>query len=129
MFEFDKNPKILYDISRLRRDIMLGNVLKLVRLYNEVSVNSAASHLNMLPKQLKKIENGKAKVFFSTLGSCSELYQMPISQILILNDMQEHFKVSDAQTWEDIERFYVCKKDEVHEPEKTKSKGCKNVSK
>jgi len=108
---------------------MLGNVLKLVRLYNDVSINSAASHLNMLPKQLKKIESGKAKVFFSTLERVSELYQMPISQILVLNDIQEHFKVSNGQTWEDIERFYVCKQDELTEKEKTKSKGCKNASK
>ena len=43
--------------------------------------------------------------------------------------MQEHFKVPDGTIWEDIQRYYVCKQDEVKEPEKPKSKGCKNVSK
>lgn len=99
---------------------MLGHTLKLIRLYNNISLESAAIQLNLWSKLLRKIESHKTKVSLSTLGSLSELYQMPISQILILNDKKEHLQMSDAEIWGEIQRFYVTKKEEPEEIEKRK---------
>jgi len=108
---------------------MLGHTLKLIRLYNNIDVNAAAIHLNLWPKNLGKIESCKANVSLSTLGRFSKLYQMPISQILILNDMKEHFQISDSVLWEDIERFYITKQDEPEQKSKSKNSRYKHVNK
>ena len=102
---------------------MFGHTLKLIRLCNDMSVNAVALQMQIGFRRLNKIENGKTKISLSTLIRFSELYQMPISQILILNDMKEHFKISDSEMWEDIERFYVTKQDEPEEPMKSKKRG------
>ena len=102
---------------------MLGYTLKLIRLYNNMSANLVATQMQLEPKKLLKIERCKVKLSLSSLAKFSELYQMPISQILILNDMKEHFKLSDAKLWEDIERFYVTKQDKIDEVANQKQLG------
>lgn len=102
---------------------MLGYTLKLIRLYNNMSANLVATQTQLEPKYLLKIERCKVKLSLSSLAKFSEFYQMPISQILILNDMKEHFKLSDAKLWKDIERFYVTKQDEIDEVANQKQLG------
>lgn len=99
---------------------MLGHTLKLIRLYNGMGVNAVALQMQMWPRMLKKIESCKKGVSLSTLENFSVLYQMPIYQILLLNDKKEHLQVSDSEVWEDIARFYVTKQDEPEEKTKRK---------
>ena len=94
---------------------MLGHTLKLIRLYNDISVNDVAIELNVGPKKIRKIEACTAGISLSTLGNFSKIYKMPMEQILIFNDMKEHLQISDSQMWTDIERFYLTKQDEQQE--------------
>lgn len=99
---------------------MVGNILKLVRTYNDISIDCVALKLNLLPEEIKRIETNRNKIFLSSLEKFSEIYQMPISQILVLSDMQKHFSLDDYKILDDIKRYYVCSHDEVISTEKTK---------
>lgn len=100
---------------------MLGNTLRLIRFANNnISINYVASQMNMTPRFIRRIESGQAKLSLSTLISFSNFYQIPISQILIFNDLKESLKVTDEEALEHIKRYFVCGIDETKDKQKIK---------
>lgn len=97
---------------------MLGNILKLVRIYNGLEVKEASKQTGLDSNLIKKLEKGKSRIYLGTLEKFERLYGMPISQMLLLNDMQERFYFDDKKILNDIKIYYICKTDE----EKTKVK-------
>lgn len=84
---------------------MLGNILKLVRISNDMTVITVSKGIGLMSSLINDIECGNAKISLSTLEMFSEFYNIPISRILLLNDFQEYFKVSDSKILEDIRNY------------------------
>ena len=91
---------------------MIGNVLKLIRIYNEMSISEVSRKTCLNPNLISKLENGKTKIYLKTLIKLSECYKIPISQILYLNDMKESFFIDNRKLINDIKLFYICKSEE-----------------
>lgn len=87
---------------------MLGSTLKLIRIANELSLNKVSRKLNLRISLIKRIERNETKISLNTLYKFASFYQIPISKILILNDFQEHFNMTNERILEDIKNYYSC---------------------
>lgn len=91
---------------------MLGNTLRLIRISNCMSYNYVSSNLNLKISIIKDIENGKTNLSLTTLNKFSELYDIPVSKILLLNDFGERFMFTDERMIDDIQTYYQLKQEQ-----------------
>jgi len=91
---------------------MLGNTLKLIRISNNMSYSFVAKELNLKISLIKDIEADKTKLSLNTLNMFSDFYQIPVSKILLLNDFQERFLISEDRMIEDIKTYYEIKREQ-----------------
>jgi len=91
---------------------MLGNTLKLIRISNNMSYSFVSKELNLKISLIKDIEADKTKLSLNTLNMFSDFYQIPVSKILLLNDFQERFLISEDRMIEDIKTYYEIKREQ-----------------
>jgi len=96
----------------LKEENMLGNTLKLIRISNNMSYSFVSKELNLKISLIKDIEADKTKLSLNTLNMFSDFYQIPVSKILLLNDFQERFLISEDRMIEDIKTYYEIKREQ-----------------
>lgn len=61
---------------------MLGDALRMIRAFHDVSQKEAAERLQIAPSYLSEIESGKKEPTVQLLRRYSEEFRMPMSSIL-----------------------------------------------
>jgi transcriptional regulator with XRE-family HTH domain len=80
---------------------VLGQSLKLVRIYHNFSQSDACTRLDISRSYLSELESGKKKPSLEVLEKYSAVFNIPVSSILILS---EHSQISSEK------KSYVAKK-------------------
>ena len=84
---------------------MLGNILILVRITNEdMHIEQVSRQMNLNIKTIRSIENGIKKLSLTTLEQFSKIYQIPLSQLLMIYKSMK--KLTDRQILRQINDYY-----------------------
>jgi transcriptional regulator with XRE-family HTH domain len=65
---------------------MIGQALRLVRVFNDMPQGEAASKLGISKSYLSELEAGKKKVNVDILGKYQEVFHIPPSSILLFSE-------------------------------------------
>ena len=91
----------------MRRNNM-GNVFRLIRIANNnMTVTDAAKQLEVSSSYLCDIESGRKNVSLKILNKFSSFYNIPVSQILLIDEAQIEDNLDYKQTLKLILEYYI----------------------
>lgn len=90
---------------------MIGTILKLIRLAQELNEQEAATQLETGVLDLVAIENNYADISVESLIQIAELYDMPASQILCYHEFLTEEELTEEEIKESIKIYYLQKED------------------
>jgi len=94
---------------------MIGYILKLVRVANNnMSAATAAKMLGVSSTFICEIEKGNKKPSITTLKKISSIYNIPLSEILLFDELQEQNSLSYQQTLKMILEYYIFKQNDIN---------------
>ena len=68
---------------------MLGEALRLIRVYHDLKQKEAADRLNISPTYLSEIENGHKKPTLDVIQRYSDAFNIPVSSIMFFVEAVE----------------------------------------
>jgi len=69
---------------------MIGDALRLVRVFHDLKQNQLAKALGISPSYLNEIEVGKKQVTMDVLQKYSEYFRIPVSSLLYFAEKKDH---------------------------------------
>lgn len=86
---------------------MFGEVLKLLRIYNDYTSSSLASEMGISQGYISDLENGKKEPSLDVLKKYSKIFKIPVSSIVL---MAENFeKTEEKKKFKDKLHGYMIK--------------------
>lgn len=92
----------------------MGNILKYIRICNDYSTKEAAILMETTISRISDIENNRKNVTLNTLNKFSNCYNIEISKILYLDELEQKGKTR-KEILKEILEYYI-------EKEKTENK-------
>lgn len=87
---------------------MIGYILKLIRVANNnMSTKDVAKMLDVSSSHISLIEKGDKKPSLTMLKKISSVYNIPLSEILLFDEIQEQKGLNYQQTLKMILEYYV----------------------
>ena len=89
---------------------MLGDVLRYIRICNELTAKEAANKANIQASLLSELESNKRNVTLRSLERLSKCYNMEISKIMYLSELEAIGKTR-AEILIEILNYYIKKEE------------------
>ena len=74
---------------------MLGEALKLLRLFAGMQQSELAEKLSISKSYLSELESGRKEFSLPLLGKYSELFRIPVSTMLVFSEQMEDTRFSE----------------------------------
>ena len=65
---------------------MVNEVLRLLRVYNDIKATDLAEKLNISTSYISELESGKKKVSLDIINKYSSFFEVPSSSILLMSE-------------------------------------------
>ena len=101
---------------------MLGLVLKLTRIANNITTKSVADKSGISSTFICDIENSRKKVSLENLKAIVKVYDIPLSKILFFEEKATEKQMNYQQILKMILEYYVYEKNNENSNEQTLSK-------
>lgn len=86
----------------------MGNVFRLIRIANNnMSVKDAAEQIGVSSSYLCDIESGRKNISLESLNKLASFYNIPASQILLIDEAQIENNLDYKQTLKLILEYYI----------------------
>lgn len=92
---------------------MIGNVIKSIRIANEQSESEFGRCLNVSHAMISQVESGKRGFSMNKIQRISELYNISVSKIQELNELDDKKKLSYMETLKNVLDYYICEQPEM----------------
>ena len=87
---------------------MVGNILKLIRyVNNDMSTKEVADKMGVRISYVCDIESGRKNVTMNTLQKFSSIYDIPVSTILLFDELQTKNNLTRIETLKNIVEYYI----------------------
>lgn len=87
---------------------MIGNILKLIRyVNNDMSTKEVADKMGVRISYVCDIESGRKNVTMNTLQKFSNIYNIPVSTILLFDELQTKNNLTRIETLKNIVEYYI----------------------
>lgn len=87
---------------------MVGNILKLIRyVNNDMSTKEVADKMGVRISYVCDIESGRKNVTMNTLQKFSSIYDIPVSTILLFDELQTKNHLTRIETLKNIVEYYI----------------------
>lgn len=87
---------------------MVGNILKLIRyVNNDMSTKEVADKMGVRISYVCDIESGRKNVTMNTLQKFSSIYNIPVSTILLFDELQTKNHLTRIETLKNIVEYYI----------------------
>ena len=71
---------------------MVNEVLRLLRVYNDIKATDLAKKLNISTSYISELESGKKKVSLDIINKYSSFFDVPSSSILLMSESLDNNK-------------------------------------
>lgn len=71
---------------------MVNEVLRLLRVYNDIKATDLAEKLNISTSYISELESGKKKVSLDIIDKYSSFFEVPSSSILLMSESLDNNK-------------------------------------
>ena len=71
---------------------MVNEVLRLLRVYNDIKATDLAEKLNISTSYISELESGKKKVSLDIINKYSSFFEVPSSSILLMSESLDNNK-------------------------------------
>ena len=85
---------------------MIGNILKYIRICNDYSTKEVAIMMETTVSRISDIENNRKNVTLTTLNKFSNCYNIEISKILYLDELEQKGKTR-KEILKEILEYYI----------------------
>lgn len=75
---------------------MLNEALRLIRVFHDMSQSELSNELGISNSYLSEVESGKKQPTLDLLGKYSEVFDMPVSSLLLFSEQLDPSKRTDA---------------------------------
>lgn len=90
---------------------MLGDILRLIRIANDIKVKDAAISMDISSAYVSEVENNNKQVSFTILKKFSKLYDIPLSKIFLFEELQKDENLNNQQVLKIILEYYLFEKE------------------
>ena len=101
---------------------MLNEALRLIRVYHDLSQTQLCYTLGLSNSKLSEIESGNKTVSLKLLDKYSQLFEIPVSSLILFSENLNAPKVTDALRLS-VARKVICLLDWVFEKRSAKGSG------
>jgi transcriptional regulator with XRE-family HTH domain len=77
------------------RRIMLGNALKLVRMFHSVKQNQFCKEIGVAPSYISAIESGKKEATLDIVNKYANYFNMPVSSLMLFSENLQSDSLSE----------------------------------
>lgn len=86
---------------------MLGTILKLIRIANDMSTKNAAETTGISSTYISEVESGNKSPSISPLNSIANTYNIPASKILLFEETAVEHQLNYQQILKLILEYYI----------------------
>ena len=91
--------------------IMLRTIVKPIRIANDMSTKEVAQGMGVRQSFVSDLENGTRNITMGSLSKMAEVYDIPVSQIMLFDEKQEEQNLNYRQTLLMVLKYYEYEKD------------------
>ena len=91
--------------------IMLRTIVKSIRIANDMSTKEVAQGMGVRQSFVSDLENGTRNITMGSLSKMAEVYDIPVSQIMLFDEKQEEQNLNYRQTLLMVLKYYEYEKD------------------
>ena len=91
--------------------IMLRTIVKSIRIANDMSTKEVAQGMGVRQSFVSDLENGTRNITMCSLSKMAEVYDIPVSQIMLFDEKQEEQNLNYRQTLLMVLKYYEYEKD------------------